>query len=369
MTPQAPVRVLIVDDSATVRAVLRRLFSRAEGIEIAGEATDGANAVEATLRLRPDVVLMDIEMPGTDGYAATEQIMALHPTPILVLSSRAARDRVRTAFEAIRRGALEVIPKPADTAEWEALAFTLPVTVRAVAAARLPGGGAPRARESGGGPSATHGAAAATGPGGPRTAAAWPGPVASIRYIAVGASTGGPTAVRDLLAALPEEIPASVLVVQHIAAGFEASLAEWLASDLHRAVRLARDGECPRGGEIRIAPAGAHLLLGGDGALHLDAVSPPRRGHRPSADDLFRACAVAFPTRTAGVLLSGMGSDGAEGLADLRRAGGVTVVQDEASSVVFGMPRAALECGAADTAMPPGEIGAALGRCLLGVRR
>jgi two-component system, chemotaxis family, protein-glutamate methylesterase/glutaminase len=112
-----------------------------------------------------------------------------------------------------------------------------------------------------------------------------------------------------------------------------------------------------------------HLLLGVDGCLHLDAAAPPRRGHRPSADELFRSCARAFPAATAGVLLTGMGSDGAEGLAELRRAGGVTVVQDEASSVVFGMPRAALECGAADIAMPPREIGEALARMMRGTSR
>ena len=367
MSTDAPVKILIVDDSPTVRAVLRRLLTRAAGIEVAGEAADGAQAVEATLRLRPDVVLMDIEMPGTDGYAATERIMAMRPTPILVLTSRATHDQVRTAFEAIRRGALEVIPKPADADGWEALAFTLPVTVRAVAAARMPARPESPTRL----PSADGIATPAAGRDRPVTAAlaAWLGRNVAIRYIAIGASTGGPTAVRDVIAALPAVLPASVLVVQHIAAGFETSFAEWLGTELPRSVRLATQGEHPQEGEVRIAPAGAHLLLGADGLLHLDATAPPRRGHRPSADDLFRSCAVSFPHATAGVLLTGMGSDGAAGLADLRRAGGVTVVQDEATSVVFGMPKAALECGAAEIAMAPGAIGAALGRCFTGVRR
>ena len=368
MSAVAPVRVLIVDDSATVRAVLRRLLDRDPGIEVAGEASDGAQAVEATLRFRPDVVLMDIEMPGTDGYTAIERIMTLRPTPILVLTSRATRDHARTAFEAIRRGALEVVPKPADTIGWEELAASLPLTVRAIATARLPAPPAPGDRRP-----ALEALVAAARPAvataRPRPPAAWPAPAAAIRYIAVGASTGGPTAVRELIAALPAVIPASVLVVQHIAAGFEGSFVEWLGAELQRSTRVAVDGECPHAGDVRVAPPGAHLALGADGLLHLDSASPPRRGHRPSADDLFRSCARAFPRATVGVLLTGMGSDGAEGLAELRRAGGVTVVQDEASSIVFGMPRAALECGAAETALPPAAIGAALGRCFMGLLR
>jgi two-component system chemotaxis response regulator CheB len=352
MTAAGPARVLVVDDSATVRAVLRRLLGRGGTVEVVGEAADGAAAVEATLRLRPDVVLMDVEMPGTDGYAATERIMALHPTPIVVLSSRAARDQARTAFEAIRRGAVEVIAKPADAAGWEALAASLPATLAAIAAARWQSRAA--ASPAGRPPAGGRAPAPAT-PG-----QLLPAPAAPIRFVAIGASTGGPTAVRDLLAAFPAGTRAAALVVQHIAAGFETSLAEWLASELHREVRLAADGEPPPAGGVAIAPPGAHLLLAADGLLHLDRASPPRRGHRPSADDLFRSCAAAFPRATAGVLLSGMGRDGAEGLAELRRAGGLTVVQDEASSVVFGMPRAALECGAADTALPPAAIGAAL---------
>jgi len=358
--------VLIVDDSATVRAVLRRMLSRDAGIEVAGEAADGAQAVEATLRLRPDVTLMDIEMPGTDGYTAIERISVIRPTPILVLTSRASRDQARTAFEALRRGALEVIPKPADPLGWEELSVTLPATIRAIAAARVPG--RPAAERTAAEASVAAAAPAAGQPAVRRAVAAWPAPSAPIRYIAVGASTGGPGAVRELLAALPEVIPASVLVVQHIAAGFEGSFVDWLAAELRRNVRIATEGECPRAGEVRVGPPGAHLLLGADGLVHLDATAPPRRGHRPSADDLFRSCARAFPQATAGVLLTGMGADGAEGLGELRRAGGVTAAQDEASSVVFGMPRAAIETGAAETVLPPAAIGAALGRCFGGTR-
>jgi two-component system, chemotaxis family, protein-glutamate methylesterase/glutaminase len=181
-----------------------------------------------------------------------------------------------------------------------------------------------------------------------------------LRWVAIGASTGGPAAIRELLDEVPPEPPVSFLIVQHIAAGFEAAMAEWLNKELPLDVRLARDAESPRRGAVRLAPAGAHLRLDAGGVLRLDAETPARRGHRPSVDDLFRSCAESFPRQSAGVLLTGMGADGVEGLAALRGAGALTLVQDEASSVVFGMPRVALERGAAERALPPRDLARAL---------
>jgi two-component system chemotaxis response regulator CheB len=188
-----------------------------------------------------------------------------------------------------------------------------------------------------------------------------------LRWVAVGASTGGPGAILELLEAVPRGTPAAFLVVQHIAPGFELGFADWLNRELRLDVRLAEDGEAPPPGALRLAPAGAHLLLGPDGRLRLDGARQPRRGHRPAIDELFLSCAAAFPRQTAGVLLTGMGNDGAEGLGALRRAGGMTLVQDEASSVVFGMPRVALEAGAAEVALPPRELGRLLARVWQGV--
>jgi two-component system chemotaxis response regulator CheB len=346
-----PIGVLIVDDSATVRAVLRRLITAAPGMQVLGEAGDGAQAVEAASRLAPAVILMDLEMPVLDGFAATEKIMALCPTPILVITSRANRSQVQTAFEAIRRGAVEVLPKPEDTEGWTLMSRALPAAIRAAAQARVPMGG-----EHGRGPRCV------ARPQTAATAAAAPALPPQVRYVAVGASTGGPSALRDLLAALPAAPPAAVLIVQHIAAGFEEGLSEWLATDLGRDVRIATDGESAAPGKVRIAPSGAHLRLDAGGVLRLDTVRSPRGMHRPSVDELFESCAACCPALTAGVLLTGMGADGAEGLAALRRAGGFTMVQDEASSVVFGMPRAALAAGAATIALPPAELGKLLAR-------
>jgi two-component system chemotaxis response regulator CheB len=341
------VGVLIVDDSKTVRAVLRRLFGAAPGLRVVAEAADGDEAVRAVLDLRPDVVVMDVEMPVLDGFAATERIMSLRPTPIVVLTSRANRDQVRTAFEAMRRGAVELFAKPENTAAWEQLADSLPRAVRAVAKA-VPA--RPRSSE--------HVRARPLPDAVPR----------ALRYVAIGASTGGPGALRELFAAWPPRPPVAALVVQHIASGFETGLADWLATQAPLDVRVASNGERPAPGTVRIAPSGAHLVLEPDGTLRLDQRTPPRGGHRPSVDELFLSCAAAHAPHPAGVLLSGMGSDGAEGLAALHAAGAMTLVQNEATSVVFGMPRAALARGATTVALAPGEIGATLARSWEGGR-
>lgn len=362
--------MLLVDDSPSVRAVLRRFLARTGDISVVAEAADGAQAVQAVLDHLPQVVVMDLQMPVMDGYGAIERIMALRPTPILVLSSRANRNQMQTAFEAIRRGAIEVLPKPEDTGSWEVLADSLPRTVRVVAAARPRGlplperasrdCGAPAAAVArDGGAAGTAGAAATSGVFGATGAAGAKGG-GGLRWVAIGASTGGPAAIRELLEEVQPEPPVSFLIVQHIAAGFEAAMAEWLNKELPLDVRLARDAESPRRGAVRLAPAGAHLRLDAGGVLRLDAETPARRGHRPSVDDLFHSCAESFPRQSAGVLLTGMGADGVEGLAALRGAGALTLVQDEASSVVFGMPRVALERGAAELALAPRDLARAL---------
>ena len=338
------IRVLLVDDSASVRAVLKRFFRKTRDIEVVGEAEDGAQAVRMVIDLQPHVVVMDLQMPVLDGYEATEQIMAVRPTPIVVLSSRANRNQMQTAFEAMRRGALEVLPKPEDTASWQQLAESLPETVRTVAAARTK----PRAARS-----RTARPPAVTGAGeAPR----------ELRWVAIGASTGGPAAIREFLDEVPADAPVGFLIVQHIASGFELGFADWLNKEFPFDVRLATDGETLRRGAVRLAPGGAHLRLEGRGVLRLDSDTPARRGHRPSVDEMFHSCAEHCPREVAGVLMTGMGSDGVEGLLALRQAGGITLAQDEASSVVFGMPRVALERGAADVALPPRELARALAR-------
>jgi two-component system, chemotaxis family, protein-glutamate methylesterase/glutaminase len=328
----SPVRVLLVDDSNTVRAVLRRLLSRSGDFEIVGEAADGARGVELANSLRPDIILMDVEMPVMDGFAATARIMAECPTPIIVITSRGNRKEMRTAFEALRHGAMEMLPKPESTAGWEEMAASLPGVLKASAR------GMPRPPKL-------------------RSIAAPPKPSPqALRFVALGASTGGPAALRTFLEHLPARGPVALLIVQHIAAGFEGGLADWLGQVRGWDVRVAREGDVAIPGTVRIAPTGVHLQLLPGGILRLDGSRPAVRGHRPSADVLFQSCAANHPLESAGVLLSGMGTDGADGLSALKAAGGLTLVQDAASCVVFGMPKTALERGAASIALSPERL-------------
>jgi two-component system chemotaxis response regulator CheB len=346
-----PVRVLVVDDSPTVRAVLRRMLGRDPGLQVVGEAGDGGEAVQMAGLLRPDVVLMDLEMPGIDGFAAIQQIVERAPTPILVLSSRMRLGGRRTVFEALQAGAAEVLAKPESPDDWGTLTSRLPETLRSLArgaAAAPPDGGVAAAADR-----------AVEVPALAEVAVAAPAVRGYLRVrpeiLAVGASTGGPQALQSLLEGLRPARRLAVLVVQHIAPEFQGGLADWLRQVVGTDVRLAQQGETPPAGAVRLAPQGSHLRLRADGTVQLDASTPARRGHRPSADELFLSCA-RWGSRAAGVLLSGMGRDGVEGLLAMRQAGSATLVQDEASSVVFGMPRAALEVGAADRALPPAAL-------------
>ncbi len=389
--PAGMLTVVIVDDSSSVRAVLRRFLAQATDIRVIGEAADGEVAVDLVERLRPHVLLLDIVMPVLDGFGVLARLRRDRPVPTILLTSRADRAEVRAAFQALGSGAVELLPKPEDPESWRLLAETLPAVIRAAAAARVsPAAAVTRASGAAGGSASGSASGSWALPTSLRPAGGSPAPRPDreISVLAIGASTGGPAAVRDLLAALPAPAPFPILVVQHIAAGFESGLAEWLAATLGLDVRIALAGEQAGPGAVRIAPGGTHLRLGADGRLELDSLTPPRRGHRPSVDELFRSLnpqappaspspraaqtpPVAQTTQTSqtaqqvvAVLLTGMGTDGAEGLRDLRRAGALCFAQDEASSAVFGMPRAAIELGGAELVLAPPAIGLEIARRL-----
>ncbi len=333
--------VLLVDDSPTVRAVLRRVLKGAPELRIVGEAEDGESAVDMAIDLQPEVILMDISMPGIDGFEATSRIMARAPTAIMVFSTEARVSGDRTIFEAVERGARSVLPKPESPDDWSRLAEELPAMVRDVALAfdgRRPNSEARPIKRRRLPSSDT---------------LLSPSLFSPIRYLAIGASTGGPEALREFFGELGPDPPFSVLVVQHIAPEFEQGLVDWLRRDLHLNIALAVEGEIPERGEIRIAPQGSHLVLRQDGSLHLDRLEPPRRGHRPAVDDLMLSCAESVGLQAAGIVLSGMGRDGVVGLGALQKKGSLTLVQSRSTAVLDSMPCAALEAGAAKISLSP----------------
>jgi two-component system chemotaxis response regulator CheB len=345
------IRCLLVDDSRSFRAVLRHILSRAPGVEVVGEASDGHEAVSLVRTLRPDVVTMDVRMPHRDGLSALEEIMRVAPTPVVVVSAEADGLAQQLSFRALQLGAIEVLAKPREpgTQRFERQAEAIRQAVRAVAGLVLVGrrraptppaapAPAPRPRQD--------------PPALPRPGA--PLPAGGADVVAIAASTGGPAALATILAALPGDLPTPLLVAQHIAAGFEAGLARWLGSTTRLAVRIAEHGAALVRGTVYVALDGRHLGVS-RGRIHLSD-EPPVEGFRPSATHLFASVAREYGPRAAGFVLSGMGSDGAGGLALVRTAGGYTAAQSEATSVIFGMPRVALECGAAAHELDVDEI-------------
>ncbi|WP_433292316.1 chemotaxis-specific protein-glutamate methyltransferase CheB [Actinoplanes sp. CA-030573] len=345
------IRVLLVEDSATMRGHLRESLAADPELHVVGEATDGGQAVEMVGRLRPDVVTMDMMLPTMSGLVATEHIMAEHPTPILVVSS-ADRQELFSTYNALAAGAVDVLEKPRgddSDADW---GRRLRSAVRLVSRIRVithPRARLDRRRPAGMAP--------------PPPAPAAPLPTAgTLRLVAVGASTGGPRALTDLLCSLPAGFRPPVLCVQHIAASepFAEAFSDWLAGQTGRDISYARDWTPVEAlaGRVVLAPPDRHLLVR-DGVLRLSD-EPPRYSCRPSVDVLFESVATELGAFAAGCLLTGMGRDGADGLLKMRTHGGVTFAQDEASCVVYGMPREAALLGAAAYVLPPARIAARL---------
>lgn len=334
-TPDKVLRVVVFNDSPTVRSVLRATLASAPDFSLVGEAADGTDAASICEEYQPDLVLMDAMMPTVNGFEATQAIMARAPVPIVIVSAILDPKNADVLFQAMKAGALFVVPPPSVAPRGDGSleqAVFLQTLRNVVAATSL--------REGDDAPA----------PPEPREAAP-----RSVDVIGVCASAGGPAAITELLGTLREHRMPPILLVQHLAAGFHRTFADWLGSQTGMSVQVAADGEPLQAGHVYLAPGDSHLRYR-SGATASVTSDPPIGQFRPSATALLESLTVARH-RARGVVLSGMGDDGAAGAVTLRRSGGKVVVQDRASSAVYGMPQAALKAGGADDVLNPRNIG------------
>jgi two-component system, chemotaxis family, protein-glutamate methylesterase/glutaminase len=332
------IRVLIVDDSAFVRQMLTELLSSDPSIEVVGAAPNPFVARDMIKALNPDVLTLDIEMPRMDGLAFLEKIMTLRPMPVIMISSLTQKG-AEIAVQALQMGAVDFVAKPTVglVDGLPALRSEIISKVKAAAGAKIRSTSGPKTVQ----PIRRSGASYNS----------------SEKIIAVGASTGGVEALQELLMAFPADSPA-IVVTQHMPAMFTASFANRLNQCCAVTVNQAQNGQRVLPGHVYIAPGGFHLELARNGANYVCRVhdEAPVSGHRPSVDVLFRSVAHAAGSNAVGIILTGMGRDGAVGLLDMRSAGASTVGQDEATCVVYGMPKAARECGAVEIELPLNKV-------------
>lgn len=338
---QKVIRVLVVDDSRVVAEFLTNLLNSDERIQVVGVARDGEEAVEAAQRTKPDVITMDIHMPKVNGFDATRKIMETCPAPIVIVSGTTSTDEVEVSFRALEAGALAVLARPngADDPDHGA-AKQLRDTVKLMSEVKVVKRWS-RYRHA--------------TPAPVRVEAELESPLAPIQVVAIGASTGGPLALQTILASLPKDFSVPVLIVQHMTPGFAEGFVEWLAHSSGFSVRVAVDGELLLPGHAYVAPDDFHMGVR-PGPRILLAADAKESGVRPSVSFLLRSVRQVFGSNAVGVVLTGMGRDGAEELRRLRDAGAITIAQDEASSVVHGMPGEAISLGAARHVLSPEEI-------------
>jgi two-component system chemotaxis response regulator CheB len=337
------IRVLIVDDSPLAVEILRRMLSTAPEMLVAGIASNGAEALKLIPQVRPDVICTDMHMPKMGGLEMIREVMVRHPLPILVISVSVQEDQKHNIFQMLEAGALDILAKPRGglQSDFDVTARDLITKIRILSGVKVIG----RRRAAAG---------AAARPLSLKGLAAAPP-----RIIGIGASTGGPQALENVLRHLSGDFPLPLLCVQHIALGFMGGLVAWLAGRCHIPVRTAQEGVHPLAGTAYFPPDDRHLEIDDAGNFRCsDAVAGS--GHKPSIDLAFNSLARHYGAAAVGVLLTGMGVDGADGMLSIARAGGLTIAQDEASSIVFGMPKRAFELGAARRVLALDQIGPAL---------
>ncbi|GJD95501.1 chemotaxis-specific protein-glutamate methyltransferase CheB [Methylobacterium iners] len=342
---------MLVEDSLVVRHLLTHIVSRDPRLELVAAVGSGEEALAALATAAPDVISMDIRLPGIDGLETTRRIMADRPTPIVVIADSVEDSSLKISMNALRAGALSVVEKPVATthAGYEGIASEICTQLRIMAEV-------PVIRRRPIGTSWSERSAFLP----PRTGLPTVGGAAP-KFLAVAASTGGPPALARVIGGLPADFPLPILVVQHMGAAFMEGFASWLNGVVTLPVALARAGELAEAGRVYVAPGDRHLELGAGGILRVSD-APPVGGQRPAATVLFSSLARQAGGGGVGVLLTGMGEDGAAGLLEMRRAGAVTIAEDESTAVVFGMPAAAIRLSAAGSVLPLDRIAAQLER-------
>lgn len=336
------IRVLVVDDSPFMRRAITRMLTSDPGIEIAGQASNGQEALDLIAQLKPDVVTLDIEMPVMDGLTALKRIMTEAPVPVIMMSTLTQTGSSAT-LQALELGAFDFVPKPESS--------MLDVfTVQHELTSKIKEAGRPRRRTP---------VAAAPIPAAPPIRLGNAHPNLPIDVVAIGISTGGPPALQTLLPQLPADFPVPILVVQHMPPGFTRSLAERLdkLSGVH--VKEAEQGEKLQRCTVYIAPAGWHLTVKADGhggIVHLIDSSDSKTWHKPSVDVMMASVAMVYGPRALGLIMTGMGNDGTAGAGAMKRTGAAIWAQDEETSVVYGMPRAVFESGVVDKVLPLPQI-------------
>ena len=340
------INVLIVEDSRVVQQFLVYVLSSDPEIRVIGTTNNGEEALEFLKREKPDVITMDIHMPRMDGFETTRKVMAACPTPIVIVSGSVQPNEVSTTFRAIEAGALAVVPRPSGLGhpEYERSARTLIQTVKAMSEVKV----VRRWRRASSPNSADPVADVKKGPD-------------AVEIVAIGASTGGPVALQALLSGLASDFSAPIVIVQHMTAGFMVGFVQWLAQSSSLPVQVASHGQQAQPGHVYLAPDSLQMSVD-SGCRIVLSNDEPENGLRPSVSYLFRSVANRFGKNAVGVLLTGMGKDGAEELKLMKDKGAATIAQDKDSSVVHGMPGAAIQLGGASYVLPSDRIAGALAR-------